>query len=282
MALIIDVQDFDRMSPEDAKAYAGHLAEKLAELRAQNPPVPVTWVAMRKGAQFYEPESYTGTGTPPVRDENSLIEMGFHGESKEYKDFILKHGPRVNESVICKSVKSALLELHDTEEKPEYRQALEHNEIGGEPLADYFNTNKTLADYLREQYEGEGVNKTFLMGAVSSHCVSETAVSAALKGFNPEILPDAVLSWHGDEKTVNPRTSLLLWRGTGESDPVKWNSFHQEKMEEKICSIAADSARRFSAAEIAAIQKIDFSEPSVTAQPSQSNHFQPSLNGFSA
>jgi nicotinamidase-related amidase len=280
MALVIDVQDFDRMSPEDAKAYADHLAEKLADLRGQNPPVPVTWVAMRKGAQFYEPEDYKGTAEAPVRDEHTLTAMGFHGTSKEYKDFILRHGPRVNEAVVCKSVKSALLELQDAEGKPEYRNALEHNEIGGDSLDNYFQTNKTLADYMREQ----GVNKTLLMGAVSSHCVSETAVSGALKGFNPKILPDTVLSWHGDDNTVNPRTSLLLWRGTGASGPDKWDQFHQTKIEEKIRSIAADRSRSFSGAEMAAIQKIDFLTPSELKQTTahQASHAQPSANAFSA
>ncbi len=259
MALVIDIQDFDRMSPEDARAYADHLAKKLSELREKKPPVPVTWVAMRKEAQFYNPDDYSGTGTPPVRDESTLIEMGFHGESKEYKDFILKHGPRVSEAVVCKSVKSALLELSDTEDRPKYKKSLEANETGGEKLEDYFNTNKTLADYLREQYQGRGVNKTFLMGAVSSHCVSETAVSAALKGFNPQIFHDMVLSWGGDENKVNPQTSLLLWRGTGESDPDKWNSFHKGKIEEKIRNISSDSAREFSTDDVAAFRKIDFS-----------------------
>lgn len=277
MALVIDVQDFDRMSPEDAKAYAGHLAGRLAEFRSQTPPVPVTWIAMRRDAQVYEPEHYTGTGVPPVRDENSLTEMGFTGQSKEYRDFIRDHGPRVNETVVCKSVKSALLEPGDTDGKPDYRSEIEATELGGGTLAEYFGAGKTLAGHLREQ----GINKTFLMGAVSSHCVSETAVSAALKGFNPQILPDAVLSWHGDESTVNPGTSLLLWRGTGDAGAGKWDAFHQEKMKEKIEAITTDASRHLSPSDIAAIQKIDFLTRSTAAQPSAQHalHAQPAVNG---
>ncbi|MBI4030361.1 MAG: hypothetical protein HY370_01680, partial [Proteobacteria bacterium] len=102
--------------------------------------------------------------------------------------------------------------------------------------------------------------------------------------LNPEILLDMVLSWHGDENAINPRTSLLLWRGTRESEPDKWNSFHKAKIEEKIHSIAADNTGRFSTAEIAAIQKIDFLAPSAPAKlpASQSNYLPPSANGFSA
>lgn len=275
MALVIDVQDFARMDAVDATNYAGKLAEDIATLREQG--VPVSWVTMRKDAQLYEPKDVTLNALPQVRDMEELREMGFHGGDPEhenhdiFRDFLLNHGPRTDEVVSVKSLKSALVEPEDAANKPEYQASLEAE--CGEPLSEYFGSGtKTLAGYIREQ----GIQNTILMGAVSSHCVSETAVSAAVKGFNPQVLTDAVLSWQGDEDKVDPRTSLLLWRGTA-GDEAAFDAYHQEKINTKIADIAADRARGFNFGDAEAIFNIGFASAATFAQKVVSNSINSSL-----
>ena len=271
MALVIDVQDFSRMDAVDATNYAKKLAENLKSLREQG--VSITWVTMRKDAQLYKPKNIDSGAFPQVRDIEELREMGFHGIDPEhenheiFRDFLLNHGPITDEAVSVKSLKSALVEPEDASDKPEYQASLEAE--CGEPLSEYFGSGTTtLAGYMR----GQGIQNTILMGAVSSHCVSETAVSAAVKGFNPQIITDSVLSWQGDEDKVDPRTSLLHWRGTA-GDEVAFDTYHQEKITTKIADIVSDHTRGFTSDHMKAISSIGFASSAMLPHKFVSNGF---------
>lgn len=278
MALVIDVQDFARMDAADARNFAEHLASNLTALRESG--VPVTWVTMRKGSQLYEPTPSASDSSPQVRNTDQLREMGFHGidadheNSEIFRDFITNFGPRTDEAVSVKSVKSALVERADAAGRPDYQNALATE--CGEPLDTYFTDGKTLAEYMGD------VDNTILMGAVSSHCISETAVSAAIKGRNPVIVTDAVLSWQGDDALVDPRSSVQLWRGTG-GDSANFDAFHQGKINAAISSIASDDRRGFTSAQVAAISNIGFvSSASLQSQVTKTGvalgtNFQPAV-----
>lgn len=281
MALVIDVQDFSHMDTEDAKNYTRKLAESLMALREQG--IPITWVTMRPGAQLYEPEKVDHGVLPQVRDMEELRKMGYHGvdpklENHEvFRDFLLTHGPRLDEAVSVKSLKSALVEKEDVLGKDKYQKALELE--CGEPLSKYFDSNTTLAGYMRDK----GIQNVIMMGAVSSHCIAETAVSAAVKGFNSQVVVDAVLSWQGEEGQVDPNTSLLLWRGA-DNDEVAFNAYHHEKISTKVMEIVSDQVRGFSAADRAQIEGIQlgvldsfitqYSTANVTPQPQPSSPHQ--------
>lgn len=243
MALIIDLQDADRMLPEDAKAYFDSLAKTLTDLRNRN--IPVAWVTIVPKSDFYPAEGGTNT-----RLMNELEQMGYHGidSSKNnhevFRKFLEEFGPRQNEVVFSKSFKSALVETQDVEGKPDYQASLEAE--CGQIFEDTFTAETTLIDHIRETKTQE----IFVMGAVSTHCVAETAISGAIKGFEVTVLHDQVVSWEGEESEVSPQTSTLAWN----NDP-EW---HREKMTAKITDIKQEDARQFSANEIAAIDAIAF------------------------
>lgn len=252
MALVVDMQSVERMEQVDARRFLGHLADTLERLRGNN--VPVTWVTMRPDSRLFLPEEEEG-----ARDLAQLVDMGFYGlqGSAEHAailtDFLSQHGPRRNEAVFCKSFKSALIDAADVEKRPAYRAALSAE--AGMDFAAAIPAQGNLADYMR----GQGVRRTYIMGAVSSHCVAETAVSAAIKGFAPVVLTDCLLSWQGDEDKVDPKTGTQLWRGEmkGDDQGAGWNQFHHDKVQAKITAIAADKDRAFGPYEMARIGAID-------------------------
>jgi nicotinamidase-related amidase len=241
MALVIDIQSVARMEPADARHYLDYLAGTLERLRQDD--IPVTWVTIGPQARLCEPEGAAGT-----RDLAQLVDMGFYGLEDDnaqgaiLTDFLSKYGPRRNEAVFCKSFKSALIEPADVAGKPDYRAALSLE--AGCSFDDALPPGRNLPDYLRDQKVG----RTLIMGGMSSHCVAETAVSAALKGFAPVVLTDNVLSWQGTEERVDPKTSTQVWRGNAPAG-VSWNRFHQDKVQMRIDAIAADPARAFSGPE---------------------------------
>lgn len=256
MGLVIDVQSLDRMDREDAQNYVDKLTKSLQSLRAKKD-ILITWTTMREGSQLYLPTSTDNDSK--VRDISEFREMGFYGVDPEYfnhdilEKFLTKYGPRTNEVVSCKSFKSALIEREDVKGKSDYQETLQ-KESGGD-FSNQFTSQPTLVEYLRSR----GVKSTILMGAVSSHCISETAVSSSLKGFNPQIAYDLVLSWEGDENEVEPKTSTLLWRGASPDESDVWNKFHSDKIHNKLIEISHDPVRRFSANERSSINGIGFS-----------------------
>jgi len=263
-ALVIDVQDFYGMAPADAQDYADKLSQTLNELRSQDPPVPVMWATMAEGAKLYAPREDFAKGPAPGRNMDEMIEMGFHGVNPDpelqkqgvdsnievFRKFIAEYGPKVNETVVRKSVKSALLEKSDIEGKENYSERLATEECG-QPAHGYFDlAGKTLADHFRSL----NINRIIIMGAISAHCIAETSASAAIKEFNPEIPVDLVLSRLRD----NDRESHPIWRGGMKANAEKWDDWHRGKIETALSHISADTDRQFSADDTAALKRIKF------------------------
>jgi nicotinamidase-related amidase len=258
MAIVIDIQDFDRLSREDTQAYADQLGENLSQLRENN--IPVTWVTLTRTSAFHDP--IDGEAPLPRGSEPSDWEaLGFHGVSDEYENadifrqFLQDHGPRTDEAVYQKQFKSALVEVRDAEASPEYQEILsEESGLPFEELQAQGTDEKTLNQYLGEQ----GVRHPLLIGAVSSHCISETAATARLKGMDPRIESELVLSWVGPEEEVIPSSSVLIWRDTYDSDQAAVE-MHERKIQTKLTEIGEDGRRHFSEAERESISRIGFS-----------------------
>ena len=272
MALVIDIQDLSRMDRQDAQNYVDALAQKLEQLRANH--VAVTWVTMRENPQFYPPIEKQPGEAIETRDLAELIDMGFYGVDPAYdnydilKNFLVSHGPQTDEAVFCKSVKSALLEKDDAHNKPEYIEELERQ--CGQDLETYFSEQDyTLSQYMRDQ----GVTDTYIMGAVSSHCVVETAVSAAIKGFNPFVLVENILSWLGPEDDVDPTSSFLVWQAAQaqaqEAGAQHGNvdNYHQKKFDQARQDILSDSKRGFTMEQQNAIENIGLGKNAPFKQP---------------
>lgn len=245
MALIIDVQlgCIAYMDEEDAKAYLDKLTESVESMRAKN--IPVTWVTMSKGNQLHEPDK-TAIGHRPESELEGMDFFGVRpdmkGKNEEiFRNFIRDHGPRKNEAVYCKFFKGAFVDPDEYESKPGLQESLREDYGGGDftlPKAGDFQGTK-LVDYMR----AEGVKNPLVMGAVSSHCVCETATGAVLKGFQPTICNDLVVGWQGDELEEGYKHSRMVWREP-DASAVAMNDWHTSRMNGKIDSIVRDSQRR--------------------------------------
>jgi len=253
MAFIIDIQNVSRMDTEDAKNYLDKLAENIELLRASN--VPVTWVTMGKRSHLYEPQTDSAPGARKISD---LVAMGFDGAEPGHKGhelftkFLEEHGPRTNEAVYSKFYKSAFIDPEDHANRPELEEVLRDDYPDGTqlPLPGEFE-GVTLTQYAK----AHGVTKPLILGAVSMHCVPETAAWAALKGMEPTIAVDGVLSWAGKENEVNPGITRLVWRD-GQSSP---ETFHFEKIAARLGEIIADDRRGLSDSAKNAIRNTGFS-----------------------
>lgn len=239
-ALVIDVQSAEGRNKDDLESYFTALGDTLTRLRAQN--IPIAWVTIQEGNNgLHLPRSSAST----PRDFKDLEDLGFNGVQLDKKNhaffraFMKDHGPRMNEAVCCKSFESALIEPGDVDGNPAYQKELEGQQ-GDKPFDSHFNGGPTLVDYLK----AKGVKNTLLMGAVSSHCIAQTATSAFLKGLNPKILIDRVLSWKGvePETAADTQKTFLMWRG--KSDDVSWNKYHKDKVQESLKSIAGQPHRK--------------------------------------
>ncbi len=255
MAFIIDIQGVGNMNEEDAKNYLGKLAESIALLRANN--VPVTWVTMGKRNHLYEPQMASGSPSN-VRKISDLVAMGFDGAEPGHKGhelfakFLEDHGPRTDEAVYSKFYKSAFVDPEDHANRPELEEVLRSDYTEGMQLPQPGEfSGPTLTQYAKAR----GVTKPLILGAVSTHCVSETATWAVLKGMKPTIATDGVLSWAGKESEVNPRVSYLIW-SHGESAP---ESFHAGKINTRLDEILADDRRGLSGADKSSIREVGFS-----------------------
>jgi nicotinamidase-related amidase len=258
-ALVVDVQSVARMDGADAKAYLAVLGERLALLRAER--VPVIWTVIGEANRMHAPRVLDEDEKPQARPVDSLIGMGFYGAKPEYKghklfrQFLKDYGPRDNEAVYTKYFKNALAEPEDAAGKPGYKAILEaeSGKAFSQIPAEAFESRPTLTEYL----QADEAQTVLVMGAVSSHCVAETAVGAAAKGFDAAVYADLVLSWTDeDESKVDPNSSTLAWRKSGldEAASVQW---HSRKIQNTIDKIKADPARGHSAEAIEAIGKIE-------------------------
>jgi nicotinamidase-related amidase len=230
MALIVDIQSVQSMAPQDAQAYLDRLGAYVDELRVNN--IPVTWVTMGDRNHLF---------TPAERSEDDLIRMGFEGLKKSdkshemFREFMRKHGPRNNEAVYMKFYKSAFMEPKDYAGNDKLRDVVQrdYNESVALPEAGAY-PGQSLTAYAHSK----GTKNIIIAGAVSSHCVTEAALGGRKKGFNTMIWNDGVLSWNGEERDVDPRTSRLVWRGgDAAKDP---QAFHRAKINARLDQIAAE------------------------------------------
>jgi nicotinamidase-related amidase len=242
MAFVVDVQSFGMMNPDDAQAYADKLGAAIEDLRARN--IPVTWLSMSDRNELIPPEITPPGISPRVRDLSGALAKEFYGgkqgyENAEiYRSFWAKHGPRANEAIYCKYFKSAFAVPKDADGNSAYRAILE-SETGStfDKTQHMFQSRPTFTQYL----ENQGVKKPILMGAVSSHCVSETAASAITRGLDPTICSDLVLSWENADDTYDhnhPENSRLRWqKGAAKNSPL---AYHLAKIKNKLNIIAVD------------------------------------------
>jgi nicotinamidase-related amidase len=240
MAFVVDVQSFDMMGREDAQAYADKLGAAVEDLRARG--VPVTWLSMSDRNELIPPENTTG-GPPKRRAFDAKIGHEFYGTQEWahnadiYARFWAEHGPRTDEAIYCKYFKSAFVVPENADGNPAYRQILEGENstiVDGKPKPfdktdKAFQSRPTFKQFLEQQ----GINKLILMGAVSSHCVSETAASAIQKHIDPMICSDLVLSWDGDQEAKIDRniSRLRFQDGAAAASPL---DYHTNCIREKL------------------------------------------------
>ena len=265
MALIIDIQGAGGMSREDAQAYFDKLGKTVDDLRARN--IPVTWVTMGARNHLYAPTSsdakprYRNDGTNP-KDFSQLVKMGFGGvrpkqeNSDIFRKFMREHGPQTNEAIYTKFFKGAFVEPEDYAKNPALRAQIQSdyrkNEDGTsiklpEP-GDY--KGPSLAQYAH----GKGVKNLFVVGAMSTNCDTETALSGNAKGFKSKIGVDRVLSWEGDEDSPDFKPVHMLWHdGDAAAAP---DDFHRAKIDHRLDQIKATqtAARGISGAAVEAVR----------------------------
>lgn len=227
-ALVVDVQSFEGMARADAIAFSDAVARKLYDLRAAR--VPVIWIGIAPGgSKLLEPRHAQGQANE-VREKLVLQSIGFLGHRDNYdvyRDFMRHNGPRENEAVYRKPTMSALATCEDT---PDQQRLLwqagikleQHKDVHDHPETVYirpdeqatafarlFKQGSSLHDYLQRL----GITNTYILGTVSKYCVTETAISAAIKGYKTEIATDLVLSrkFPGTDRTQD--RSELVWAG---------------------------------------------------------------------
>lgn len=248
-ALLIDVQSFEGMSRDDALSYSAALSERITSLRANG--IAVVWIGIAPGgAKLLEPSA-----SPAPRALEDLEEIGFVGhlmaESNPnhdiYRDFMLSYGPRENEIVYRKPSMSALASGADTPDmkhileqsgrklKSEYSSTDHPETIYIEPedqlsqFKEMFSDSPTLHDYLQIK----GFESTYIMGTVSRYCITETAISSVLKGYETHVAADMILSWQ-HPVTANTRAhSQLVWA----------NFDHAAQIRDSMLSACRDATR---------------------------------------
>ncbi len=227
MAFIVDVPSFGMMSRTDAQAYADRLGFAIDDLRARG--IPITWFSMSSKNEIIPPEPLPPGQRPKVRALDAVIGHEFFGAKNGqrnadiYARFWAAHGARTDEAICCKYFKNAFAIPEDADGKPGYRTILE-NETGVPFNKEdkIFRHSPTLAQYLEQR----GVKRPILMGAVSSHCVPETAAGAVLNHMEPTICPDLVLSWEGDQEVPidQNKSRLRFQNGAAAASPVDYHT----------------------------------------------------------
>lgn len=251
VTLAIDIQSFQGMSREDAQNFSKALGQKLTELRAAN--IPVIWVAIAPGGQkLLKPES-ASTEPHPLA---TLEEMGFTGHIPTelnrnhdiYASFLANYGPRQNEALYRKPAMSALVTIDDTNETQRVLEQngtklTQHQSADDHPETIYiepeeqeqrfkalFGDETSLHEYLQDQ----GTDATYIIGAVSRYCVTETAITSATKGYTTYIDPNLVLSWKFP--VDRPDTGILMWE----------NFDHSANINQALAAAQADKSRSIS------------------------------------
>lgn len=207
-ALIIDLQFGCVGLMEDvgaAKEYLKEMASFINGLREQS--IPICWATIGDQNKLYKP--ITNEPNQTIRSNDELEKMGFTKGPKNseieqiYLEFIREYGPRLNEVVYCKTSKSALLEPSDLNKSEEYNAILKNELYVDAELPEIPIDN--LASFMLEL----GVRDLIISGAVSSHCVTESYITATTKGINTEIVSDGLLSWKTDQYDGNYLSDFL-------------------------------------------------------------------------
>jgi len=238
-ALIIDIQSNEGMSAEDGQNFLNELASSLKTLRDNH--IPVTWVVMGDRNHLFE---------PGVRSMDDFAAMGFDTADPVFHEFLKNHGPRADEAVYCKFYKSAFMQPEDYAGNPALQEVVREDyrkdiEVVLPRPGDF--AGLSLTEYLH----GQGIGKALIMGSMSTHCVSETAAGAIVKGFDAAICTDLVVSWEEDEDQVDPRTSHRVWRDSAVD--------HEDRIRARLRQITADPRRELTDAEKTAIREMEFS-----------------------
>lgn len=253
-ALIVDLQSFAGMSPDDAKLFGEALGRKLTEFRQSG--VQPVWIAIAPGGSKLLPPSSAEDSTWQVRDLQTLEEMGFDGflpssdNHEIYASFIQNFGPRNDEIVYRKPAMSALATIDDTNdmsrilEQAGVKLESQKNVTEDHPATRYissdqqeaefrnlFSSGLALHDYLAES----NCRAVYILGAVSKYCVAETAISAAVKGYQAEIVPDMVLSWMYPVTGASRESGKLVWSGFD----------HRNLIEDTVTGALNDTSRSF-------------------------------------
>lgn len=260
-ALVIDLQGVgENMDADDAQGYLNAMGQTLSHLRKQN--IPVVWVVMHKNTGVHKPDKGAASSTRDVAD---LKSFGFDIDASDKKldtsdrrrifcDFIAQYGPRKNETICCKTFESALLEKSDASDNSDYKTLLnEEINMPPEEFSDFFEKHFGKRQSLTQHLKNDlGADNVLLMGTMSSHCIAQTAISAWAKKLNPTVLVDRILSWRGDERAVDPKTTLSLWRGINSAckSAAGWDAYHQRKVTNKIAEEQAKPARRLAQADL--------------------------------
>lgn len=273
MALVIDVQlgCLAYMTTQDAADYLDNLGQTLDEMRYNG--TPVTWVTMSDRNQLHRPLSHS-SNADNVRPEHELEEMKFFATGDDFDradlrevftSFLEKHGTRQNEAVFQKYFKGAFVSSEDARGRPEYQEILE-GETGqsfSDILPEKIDQNE-LRDFVKESCTGH----TILMGAVSTHCIAETAISGVEKGLRQTIRSDLVLGWQGNENADDYTYDRLVWRDEA--------TFHDIAIRERLDGIKNEDGRRLSENSKMAIDNIQITDSKREPQPDLTNQ---TMNG---
>ena len=259
-ALLIDVQSFEGMSRKDALAYSAALSERITSLRDAG--VAIVWIGIAAGgAKLLEPSASLAP-----RSLEDLEEIGFIGHLMSdsnpnydiYRDFMQSHGPRENEVVYRKPSMSALASAADIHEikhilaqsgrklKSDYNSDDHPETVYIEPenqLTEFkqmFGDQPVLHDYLQVK----GFQATYLMGTISKYCITETAISSVVKGYETHVATDMVLSWEYPVTAHTRPQGKLVWE----------NFDHAALIKESILTAKRDPTRNLQDFPIAKVQ----------------------------
>jgi len=272
-ALIIGLTSFDGMSLEDAKNYASAMRDSVSKLRKRQ--IPIVWAAIGPSPNKLVLPHDTSDKSSMALDE--LMSMSFdedHGQG-QFSDFL--HAFMRDCMLSCdiyykKTTKDTLLDPQDGQvfgrgyvkelleqsgikvredwapfDHPQM-QYVEESEI--DDAFDGLFADPSLAATLLEH----GIENIAVLGAMGHHCCSETALSAALKGFNTTLVTDRVLSWSSPITTPAERdAAMITWENP--DFLIEHEFLARDRL--RLIVEENDAGRVFNDAQLKRIQTID-------------------------
>lgn len=244
VALVIDQGD-----GTETPGYLTQLGKQIEALRSRG--VAIVWMTMHGDRDtLNRPEEGDGP-----RDPKSLAGMGFDDPenvgSPEYAEFMEKYGPRKNDVILEKMNKSGFTEQKDWADNQDFEDVLR-----GNFRADAWDSvvkHRPVGDSLPDYFEDKGYKNVYVLGSVAQHCIAENAASVVTKvGGKATIVSSGVVSRHGEAGDGS-----TYWRD-GSKTSEEWNEIHKRNVQNALAEMAKDKRRGYSAADIAAINSIDF------------------------